>query len=598
MLKKLWFFIFLIFCACLHFYSVAVSAAYSAVDNTGKVDFVSYQLRVTPDIAKKQIRGQLSVAFIPSRADLSEIHLLAPNQTIYNVEGDGMVGYSHNNGVLTMMFVPGALQQGRTVVADITYVANPRKGVVFGDEHLFTQYHTAEWLLSHDDIGDKATIETWLTVPEHYKGVAAGDLYNTKIKDGKKTLHYKQLRPRPIFTFGFAAGDFKQTTMVENDLTFRFLYLNTTESQIKTMFADVGSMGAFFSQVSGKSFKHKAYTYVVTETNAMQEASGFSLVGRKYVDDALDDKRESWLAAHELAHEWWGNGIGAKSWQDFWLNEGLVQYIVAEYKGMKYGQDEYAREISLFKESLMARQAKEGVLAAVSPNQPISFETFYTKHRSVVYSKGAYVFHMLKQHLGDSLFWQGLQLYSTRHWENVASSKDLQRAFEYVAGRSLDQFFDTWVYRSQDLALEAEVGFIDGQLVMRFKQTQDNAVALNWKMAYQPNDSDEVKFVEISMDKAEHEVRLPMLNPPKGLWLDGLQFLPVEIKTKGLGPYAKNSILLTDNTLKQYFALQNWLNIADCQADSNDVNDVFKRLTVDNHRIIHKAYAKWQSDCG
>ena len=416
--------------------------------------------------------------------------------------------------------------------------------------------------------------------------------------NGKKTLHYKQMRPRPVFTFGFAAGNFKQTTIVEKDLTFRFLYLNTTESQIKTMFTDVGSMGAFFSKVSGKSFKHKAYTYVVTETGAMQEASGFSLVGRKHVDDVLDDERESWLAAHELAHEWWGNGIGAKSWQDFWLNEGLVQYIVAEYKGIKYGQDEYAREISLFKESLLARQATKGVLAAVSPTKPISFEEFYSKHRGVIYSKGAFVFHMLKQHVGENVFWRGLQLYSTRHWENVASSKDLQRAFEYVAGRSLDAFFNTWVYQPQDLVLEAEIGFIEGQLVVRFKQTQVNAITLNWKMAYQLNDGDEVKFVQISMDKAEHEVRLPMLHPPKGLWLDGSQFLPVEIKTKGLRPYAKNSIVLSSNTLTQYWALQNWLNITDCESDRQDAERIFKRLTVDNHRIIHKAYAKWQSDCG
>ena len=100
---------------------------------------------------------------------------------------------------------------------------------------------------------------------------------------------------------------------------------------------------------------------------------------RKIVDDVLEDKRESWQAAHELAHEWWGNAISAKGWQDFCLNEGLVQFIVAQFKRAQCGQDEYAREISLFKE-------------------------YFTKHRFVVYSKGAFVFHMLKRHLGEELF--------------------------------------------------------------------------------------------------------------------------------------------------------------------------------------------------
>lgn len=591
MLKKWWFFI--LFIACFSFFSSNTDAT----DSTTGVDFVSYKLKITPDLAKKQLDGQLEISFIPSKAGLSEIKLLAPNQTIYKVESEGLAGYSQNNGVLILMFYPDALQQGRSTNVDISYVANPRRGVTFDDEHLFTQYHTAEWLLSHSDIGDKATIETWLTVPEHYKAVAAGDLHNTKIQNGNKTFHYKQMRPRPIFTFGFAAGNFKQTTMVKNGLTFRFLYLNATESQIKTMFADVGAMGEFYHQISGKSFKHKAYTFVVTETDAMQEASGFSLVGRKFIDDALDDKRESWLAAHELAHEWWGNGVGAKSWQDFWLSEGLVHYIVAEFKGRQYGQNEYAREISMFKESFMAHQAKHGYLEAVSPYQSISHEEFVSKHRSVVYSKGAFVFHMLKQHLGESVFWQGLQLYSKRHWESVASSKDLQRAFEYVAGRSLNDFFNTWIYQPQDLQLTAEVGFINGQLVMRFKQTQDNVVTLNWKMAYQGNVGEEIKTVQISMDKVEHEVSLPMLHPPKALWLDGMQFLPVDIKVKGLAPYAKDSILMADNALNRYWALQSWLNITDCKSDNEDVGRILKRLTVDSHRLIHKAYAQWQSDC-
>ena len=589
MLKKWWFFMLFVLCA---------STFYSATSIAQDVDFVSYQLNVTPDMTNKQISGQLTVTFIPTRSGLSSVQMLAPNQTIYSVECDGMVGYSQAGGILTLMFVPDALQEGRTVKLKMNYVATPKKGVIFGDEHLFTQYHTSQWLVSHGDIGDKATIETWVVVPEHYKGVAAGEFYRSYVKDGKRVLHYKQMRPRPVFTFGFAVGNFKQTTLVKNAMTFNFLYLDAVESDIAKMFADVGDMSSFFERVSGKSFKHKAYTYVITETNAMQEASGFSLVGRKIVDDVFEDKRESWLAAHELAHEWWGNAISAKGWQDFWLNEGLVQFIVAEFKRAQYGQDEYAREISLFKESLMRRQNKLGFLAAVSPYKAISFEEYFTKHRSVVYSKGAFVFHMLKQHLGEALFWQGVKTYSTRHWENIATSKDLQRAFEYVAGRSLDKFFDTWVYQVQELQLEAEVGFIDGQLIVRFKQTQTTPLALEWKMAYQLNSTDEVKSVQVNMDKTYHEIRLPMLHPPKALWLDSQQFLPVEIKTKGLAPFAKDSILLADNTLNQYWALKRWLNETDCNDDKADINSIFARLLVDKHRLIHKAYVKWQSDCG
>lgn len=66
--------------------------------------------------------------------------------------------------------------------------------------------------------------------------------------------------------------------------------------------------------------------------------------------------------------------------------------------------------------------------------------------RAVVYQKGAYVLHLLREELGEAVFWQGLRSYTRDHDGRAVVTADFQRAMEQAAGRPLDDFFQAWVY--------------------------------------------------------------------------------------------------------------------------------------------------------
>jgi len=65
---------------------------------------------------------------------------------------------------------------------------------------------------------------------------------------------------------------------------------------------------------------------------------------------------------------------------------------------------------------------------------------------SSVYNKGAWVLHMLRKEIGDSIFFEGLDTYYNKFKYSNASSEDLKSVFEMVSKRNLDQFFEQWVY--------------------------------------------------------------------------------------------------------------------------------------------------------
>ncbi|HYV07258.1 MAG TPA: M1 family aminopeptidase, partial [Blastocatellia bacterium] len=66
--------------------------------------------------------------------------------------------------------------------------------------------------------------------------------------------------------------------------------------------------------------------------------------------------------------------------------------------------------------------------------------------RGAIYTKGAWVLHMLRHILGDQAFFEALKDYRQRHAFGNASTRDLQQAFEDHYGSSLDWFFQQWIY--------------------------------------------------------------------------------------------------------------------------------------------------------
>jgi hypothetical protein len=159
------------------------------------------------------------------------------------------------------------------------------------------------------------------------------------------------------------------------------------------------------------------------------------------------DSFPQFFLAHELAHQFWGQAVGWKSYHEQWISEGFAQYTAALYAERFKGQVVF-RDLLRQMRRWALEKSDQGPIHLGYRLGHIRGET--PVFRAVVYNKGAMVLHMLRRLLGDEVFFRGLRTFYQSSRFTKVGTDDLQRSFETVTDLPLDRFFERWV-------LEAEI---------------------------------------------------------------------------------------------------------------------------------------------
>jgi hypothetical protein len=146
--------------------------------------------------------------------------------------------------------------------------------------------------------------------------------------------------------------------------------------------------------------------------------------------------------AHEVAHQWWGQAVGWRTYHDQWLSEGLAQYFAALYARHVRGDDTFA--------SVMRQMARSAVEQSGQGPIALGYRVGHIKadsraFRAVVYNKSATVLHLLRRLIGDNAFFDGLRRFYAAGRYHRMTTGDLQAAMEAASGRPLSRFVDRWI---------------------------------------------------------------------------------------------------------------------------------------------------------
>ena len=160
------------------------------------------------------------------------------------------------------------------------------------------------------------------------------------------------------------------------------------------------------------------------------------------VDTPVDlSQWEEYFLAHEIAHQWWGQGVSFDSYKDQWLSEGLAQFAAASYLRKRYGEGAYAAILKKF-----ARWTqKKSFRGPVIMGSRLSYFD-YEAYQAVVYNKAALALFMLRDLLGPETFEAGLQKFFATHKFRAARTGEFVAAMEAASGRDLKEFFRGWLY--------------------------------------------------------------------------------------------------------------------------------------------------------
>jgi aminopeptidase N len=202
----------------------------------------------------------------------------------------------------------------------------------------------------------------------------------------------------------------------------------------------------------------------------MENITSTTLADTEILDE--DDKNFETLnlVSHELAHSWFGNLVTCKDWSHFWLNEGFATFMEAAYRESRDGREAYLKELKKNAKEYFQEDPYRKRHPLVNPNYPLSMDLF----DATTYKKGALVVHMLREVVGDEVFWPALNTYLNEFKYRAVDSRDLQRVFEKASEQSLEWFFDQWVYKAgyPELDVSSKYSSAQRRLTIKITQTQ------------------------------------------------------------------------------------------------------------------------------
>ena len=298
-------------------------------------------------------------------------------------------------------------------------------------------YGSKYWWPCRQNLSDKIdSIDIIITTPSPYTAIANGIL--KKITgDVIKTFYWKHRYPITTYLVAFSVTEYEfyiDSTFLDNgDIIeiHNYIYPEYADS-IKNLTKETIPIIKFYSEKFGTyPFINEKYGHAQTGLNGGMENQTISFMGYFFYS----------LIAHELAHQWFGNYITCKSWQDIWLNEAFATYLT----GLCY--EELTDE-----ESWNTWKLDRIKNITSKPNGSVWVEDTTDESRifnhRLSYEKGAFLLHMLRWELGDSLFFQAIKNYlnDDKLANNFATTSDLINHFEQVADTSLNEFINDWYY--------------------------------------------------------------------------------------------------------------------------------------------------------
>ncbi len=332
------------------------------------------------------------------------------------------------------------------------------------------------WLPTYAGPHDKATWELIARVPVGLTVVSNGRLVSDKanpVRGGRPaaakqrthTVHWRQERPASTYLISLVVAPLAKVTERWRDVALEYYVSPEDLPLARRLFGVTPDMMEVFTRLTGVKYPWAGYR----QTTVSDFIGGMENVGATTLVDWLPDGRayrdRLWyrqtLIPHELAHQWFGNHVTTENWSNYWLNEGMAEFMAGQYWGTKLGRraedDFYLDEYRRF----LAADARRRVpLASFNSNN--------------VYTKGALVLEMLKKHLGPERFWASINRYLTRHAYGSATSDDLRRAVLYATGRNLDWFWDQWIYAAgyPEFTVTSAYDSVAGTVALTVQQSQ------------------------------------------------------------------------------------------------------------------------------
>jgi aminopeptidase N len=510
------------------------------------VDVHNLRLELKVDLVGKMVDAWETISFTTIRK-LDSVTLDAEGLEVTKVaidpaRGKGTLTHFANDGhKLSIDFDP-PLAAGSDARLLIEYrVREPKRGLHFFAPSatepdvpltVWSQGEAEEnrfWIPCFDRPNIRQSTELIVTVPAGNEVLSNGKLMSKQSDPAAKTAtyHWRQEAPHPAYLITLVVGPF---AIVEDQWRGTPVYYYVPparQGDARRTFGRTPEMMEVFSRKFGVDYPWSKYAQVVAEQfgGGMENTSATTL-GNCLLDEraALDEDADG-LISHELGHQWWGDLVTCRDWAHLWLNEGFASYCECLWAEHHQGAEAYSLDI--WRKAHGARAAVDRpVVDRRYPNADSMFD-------ARAYPKGAFILHMLRQRLGDDVFFAGLKRYLTDHRLKSVETVDFRRSLEQVSGRDLERFFYDWTERPGHPKLDVNSSYDADtkRLRVTVKQTQGGEpFHFPLKIRLLGSTSENATVLTEQIDDKDHTLLIPTTTRPYGVEIDPEQGVLAEIK--------------------------------------------------------------------
>jgi len=428
-----------------------------------------YQLSVTLDRIGRSFAGTVTVNGT-SKPNATSIVLHAKDLDIQSATVDGkQADFILNDEELTITHpdilegdhvvaigFSGKITDGMHGLYPCYYEDNGVKKELLATQ--FESHHAREAFPCIDEPEAKATFDVTLSTEEGVVVLGNMPIKRQQTENGQLVTEFETSPRMSSYLLAWVVGELQKKSAKTKSGVEVNIYATPAQSPDSLDFAlDIATRGIeFFDEYFGVPYPLPKSDHVALPDFSSGAMENWGLVTYREIA-LLNDPATGSLAArqqaaltitHELSHQWFGNLVTMKWWNDLWLNESfanLMEYICVDSlePDWKIWLDHATYEVL----QALRRDSLDGVQAIQTEvNHPDEITTIFDP--SIVYAKGGRLLRMLQTYIGDDTFQTGLKLYFKKYAYQNTEANNLWECMSDASGQEIGLLMNAWIVQS------------------------------------------------------------------------------------------------------------------------------------------------------
>jgi hypothetical protein len=374
--------------------------------------------------------------------------------------------------------------------------------------------YAARWFPFHEYAADQATSNISISVPGGFQIVGFSDAPVTQT-GGKSRF----VQSKPALIGNFAYGKYTNKTLRFGDYELQFNTRAGNDAQVNVYGETLGRALDYYTKQFGApdSGKRLIIAQIDDESLDFYSTQGMIFMASHLFEQPRDVTQER--LQREAALQWWGLTVGLKSFDDAWLSQGLAEYSAYSLRESQLS----GAKVENLRRELLEKSLTFEQTASLS-RTPANLDDQSVAYQYIMFGKGAFVFRLLRETLGEQKFNQLLKTYLQQYRGKNASIDDFEKLASQVAGVPMRYFFARWVEGTGVPEFMADYQIIrtrGGKFVTRgtVKQNYDN-LRLPVELQLRAEGENETKIVKVDVEDTSADFNIESNGKPLEVIID------------------------------------------------------------------------------